>query len=99
MIISGALIVISFVIGMFAGNTMTVNDLNRSIDKKVSSSAPTSAQVSPTIPAPAEAKQTEYGQVSEMGQFDFKVLNVENSKEAKTPTKSISTTYQYLRNR
>ena len=31
-------------------------------------------------------------QVAELGQFEFKVLKVENTKEAKTLTKSISTT-------
>lgn len=37
-------------------------------------------------------KQVDFGKESELGQFGFKVLKVENTKEAKTPTKSISVT-------
>lgn len=38
------------------------------------------------------SKKVDFGQESELGQFGFKVLNSENTKEAKTPTKSISVT-------
>lgn len=37
-------------------------------------------------------KQIDIGKASELGQFEFKVLKAENTKEAKTPTKSISVT-------
>lgn|GEM_PF-2582149 len=40
--------------------------------------------------SPSDFQQIELGQVGELGQFEFKALIVANSKEAKTPTKSIS---------
>lgn len=38
------------------------------------------------------SRQVVFGQEGDLGQFGFKVLKVENTKEAKTPTKSISVT-------
>ena len=52
-----------------------------------------SNQVAPAVsPVVKPAEQTNDGQVAELGQFGFKVLSAESSKEAKTTTKSISVT-------
>ncbi|MHB8073197.1 hypothetical protein [Desulfosporosinus fructosivorans] len=45
-------------------------------------------EASQTIPS----RQVDFGQEGDLGQFGFKVLTAENTKEAKTPSKSISVT-------
>lgn len=48
--------------------------------------------------SPADSKQIDYGQVGELGQFEFEGLSVESTKEVKTPTKNITgTTRKMLR--
>ena len=86
--------VIVYFIGWSVGNTSAINDMNKVI-RGNGSSSPASAPATEPIPSPTatpEIKQVELGQVAELGQFEFKVLKAENSKEVKTPTTSISTT-------
>ena len=42
--------------------------------------------------SPSDAQMIEHGQVGELGQFNFKGLTVESTKEATTPAKTISDT-------
>ena len=87
----GAAFVLVFTIGWLMGDSSAVNRIKRDISINLAqgnSSSPTT--ITPT--KQAELKQVDYGQVVELGQFEFKVLGAENTKEAKTPTKSISTT-------
>ncbi|TGE34475.1 DUF4352 domain-containing protein [Desulfosporosinus sp. Sb-LF] len=88
----GVAFVMVYAIGWSMGNTSAINNMDRVIPGKGS---PSSVSLSNPVGVPAitqEIKQVDFGQVSELGQFDFKVLSLENTKEAKTPTKSISTT-------
>lgn len=89
-IIVAVVVVFSFIIGYigyFVGDAAAVARVNKAIGQSLGD-APTTS----TTSKPADLKQIDYGQSAELGQFDFKVESVEVTKEAKSETKSISTT-------
>lgn len=87
----GISFVLIFTVGWFMGDASAINRVNRNINKNISlSEAPAQTTVTPA--KTPEIKQIDFGQVADLGQFEFKVLGAENVKEAKTTTKSISTT-------
>ena len=85
----GAAFVLVFTIGWLMGDSSAISRVNEMSRTKGSLGT---ASLSSPVTAQPETKQIDLGQVAELGQFEFKVLKVENAKEAKTLTKSISTT-------
>lgn len=89
----GIAFIMVYTIGWLMGDASAVSR----IKKNISGSLAQSESLFPPQDASApvkevEARSIDYGQVAELGQFEFKILGSESTKEAKTSSKSISTT-------
>lgn len=91
-LISIIAVAIAFIFGFFIGDASAVNRIKKEISTNVSKSSSNQNTSQPPKQEKKELTLTDLGQEASLSQFAFKIVSVENSKEAKTPSKSIQTT-------